>query len=173
MRVLGIDPGTWKTGIAVVEFEKQKIRPLHYETLVLQKNKGTLGLAPRLKKLYDALTEVLKIYQPDVVALEDVFFGLDFSAAVRIGEARAVAMLAATHFNVDVSEYSPTHIKQAVTGNGRADKVQVQFMVKHLLKLKEKPAADAADALAVAISHCHCARAKSGLKQPEKICSAS
>lgn len=155
MRVLGIDPGTWKTGIAVVEFEKQKINPLHYETLVLQKSKGVLSLPLRLKKLYDALTEVLKIYHPDVMALEDVFFGLDFSAAVRIGEARAVAMLAATHFNVEVTEYSATHIKQAITGNGRANKVQIQFMVKHLLKLKEKPTADAADALAVAICHCH------------------
>ncbi len=166
MRVLGIDPGTWRTGIGIVEFEKQKFKPLHYETLVLQKRKGELDLARRLKKLYDALTEVLKIYHPDVMAIEEVFFGLDFSAAVRIGEARAVAMLAATHFNIEVAEYAATRIKQAVTGNGHANKVQIQFMMRHLLNLKEKPPADAADALAVAICHCHLARTA-------KLCTAT
>ncbi len=155
MRVLGIDPGTWKTGVGVVVLDKGSLRALHYETLVLQRSQGHLSLAKRLKKLYDSLIEIFRIYRPDVVALEDIFYSLNFLTAVRIGEARAVAILAATHFDILVAEYSPARIKKAISGNGQASKVQMQFMVRQLLKLKENPPPDAADALAVAICHCH------------------
>lgn len=173
MRVLGIDPGTWATGVGLVENQRGKMECLHYETLLLRGRAGATNLPKRLKKLYDSLNEILKVYQPDVMALEDVFFGLDFSAAVRIGEARAMAILAATHFDIEVAEYAPTHIKKSVAGNGRASKVQIQYMVRQLLKLKENPPPDAADALAVAICHCHYAGRPSGLlarrDRPAKI----
>lgn len=157
MRVLGVDPGTWKTGIGVIDLEKGKYRLVHFETLTLQTPalKGRVPLAKRLKKIHGNLTEVLKIFKPEVMALENVFYGLSFSAAVRIGEARAIAILAATDFNVDIMEYSPAEVKNAVTGNGRASKVQMQFMVRHLLGLRENPPQDSADALALAICHCH------------------
>ncbi|HNV86765.1 MAG TPA: crossover junction endodeoxyribonuclease RuvC [Candidatus Omnitrophota bacterium] len=157
MRVLGVDPGTWRTGVGILDFEKGACNPVHYEVLWLQgkSKKDYQELSKRLRKIHDSLTEVFKIYKPDVMALEDVFYGQDFKAAVRIGEARAVAILAATEFDVRVSEYSPTQVKSAVCGNGRASKIQIQYMVRHLLKLRENPPADAADALAVAICHCH------------------
>mgnify|MGYP001439691307 CR=1 FL=1 len=160
MRVLGVDPGTWKTGIAIVDFDKGKYVPVHYETLTLQTKilKGRVSLPKRLKKIYDNLIEVLKIYNPSVMAIEDVFYSRNFAAAVRIGEARAVAILAATAHNVEVAEYAPTAVKSAVAGNGRASKVQMQYMVRHLLGLRENPPQDSADALAIAICHCHSVR---------------
>jgi crossover junction endodeoxyribonuclease RuvC len=160
MRVLGIDPGTWKAGIGLVDLEGGKLTSPHYETLVLQKAAGGIPLAKRLQKIYDSLGEVLKIYKPDVMALEDVFYSQSFSSAVRIGEARAIAILAATHHGISVAEYLPTRVKQAISGNGRAAKNQVQFMVRHLLGLRENPPPDAADALAVAICHCQNRREK-------------
>ncbi len=155
MRVLGIDPGTWKIGLAVIDQEKKGLRAVHYETIVLQDAKNRLSLARRLKKIYDSLMETFKVFKPDVAALEDIFYSLNLRTATRIGEARAVAILAATNFNVDVVEYSPARIKQAISGNGQASKIQMQYMVRHLLKLRENPDPDEADALAVAICHCH------------------
>lgn len=162
MRVLGVDPGTWTTGIGVVQEERGGITPVHYETLAFRRTSPRdgmrNGLAGRLKAIYDGLVEVIKIFQPDVMSLESVFFNKDFSAAVRIGEVRAVAMLAASHFHVEVAEYAPAVVKKAVVGNGQASKAQIQYMVKQLLHLRESPVQDAADALAVAICHCQASR---------------
>lgn len=159
MRIIGFDPGTWRAGIGVVDFDGKKIKAVHFETLNLQpasaySGKGGLPLKARLKKLYDNLQEIFKVYQAETLALEDIFFHHSFSSAVRIGEARAVAMLAASQFDMEIFEYKPTEVKKAISGNGRASKVQVQFMVRHLLQLRENPQSDAADALAVAICHC-------------------
>jgi crossover junction endodeoxyribonuclease RuvC len=169
MLVLGIDPGTWKTGVGVVDFQKAGLVSRHYETLVLKKDRENLSLAKRLQKLYDNLLQIIKIYQPDVLALENIFYGLNFNSAVRIGEARAVAILAATHFNIAVAEYTPTHIKKAIVGNGQASKTQIQFMVRHLLNLKENPPTDAADALAAAICHCQSLQSKKGAFLEKRI----
>jgi len=158
MRVLGVDPGTWKAGIAVVDYDRGKLTAVHYETLDLRAKSSTKNAATiekRLKRIHDELSQVVKTYKPDVMAIEDIFYGLNFRSAVRIGEARAVAILAATNYDVKVAEYLPTKVKKAVTGNGRASKVQVQFMVRHLLALRENPKQDSADALAVAICHCN------------------
>lgn len=135
--------------------EARGLKAVHYETLVFERGAKRLSRAERLKRIYENLLEVLKIYQPDAVALEDVFYGVSFPSSVRIGEARAVALLAAANFNVEISEYSPARIKKAVSGNGQASKIQVQYMVRHLLGLRENPETDAADALAAAICHCH------------------
>ena len=104
--------------------------------------------------------EVLKIYRPDVAVIESVFFHKDVKAAVKIGEARSVAILAARELSIAVEEYSPARIKQAVCGNGRATKSQVQFMIKQLLSLNMVPPPDSADALAIAICHIHHSRFK-------------
>lgn len=153
MRVLGIDPGTWKTGVGMVVREKAGLRALHYETLEVQDVRNKVSLAKRLKRIHDGLQEIFKIYRPDVVALEDVFYSESFKTAIRIGEARAVAILTATDFGVEVVEYPPARVKQAVSGNGVAVKTQMQFMVRHLLKLRTNPEPDSADALALAICH--------------------
>ena len=153
MRVAGVDPGTIQTGIGVIEQDARgQYRLTHAETIKVNAKKT---LPERLRDIYGALKEVLTIYRPDVVAIENVFFSKDFKAAVKIGEARAVAMLAAMDLNIPVEEYPPARVKESVCGNGRAHKEQIQFMVKQLLRLKELPPPDSADALAVAICHFH------------------
>lgn len=152
MRILGVDPGTRRTGIGIIESEGNRYRLLHFEILIL---KPTTPLPDRLKHIYHSLLVLLRQFRPDVLALENVFFGKDPRAMVKIGEARACAMLAASEEGIDVVEYPPARVKQAVSGNGRATKVQVQQMIKALLNMKTVPPADGADALAVAICHLH------------------
>ena len=152
-RVAGIDPGTIQTGIGFVEQgERKQYLLIHAETIHVHAKKS---LPERLREIYGGLKEVLTIYRPQVVAIENVFFSKDFKAAVKIGEARAVAMLAAMELSIPVHEYSPARVKEAICGNGRAHKSQIQFMTKQLLRLKELPLPDSADALAIAICHLH------------------
>ncbi len=150
MRVLGVDPGTLRMGLGVLEVRGSSYTLVTCETVKVSKN---LSIPERLKELYRALQEFIERYQPTVLALENVFFGKDVRALVKIGEARACAMLAAAEKGVPVVEYPPARIKEAVSGNGRASKIQIQQMIRHLLRLKEAPPHDAADALAVAICH--------------------
>lgn len=156
MRVAGIDPGTIATGIGILEQgEKDRFAVVHYETIRADSRES---LPERLREIHGSLREILKIYHPDVVALEGVFYSKDFKAAVKIGEARAAAILAAMELDISIEEYPPARVKQAICGNGRADKQQVQFMVKQILRLKEVPPADSADALGIAICHFHTSR---------------
>ena len=104
MRVIGIDPGTVRTGIGIIEINGRDTKTVHYEVITVN---NKLDLSKRLKEIFDTLTSIFKIYQPDVVALENIFFSKNFRSAVKIGEARAVAILAATNFNIPVSEYPP------------------------------------------------------------------
>ncbi len=159
MRILGVDPGTWKTGVGLIETQGSRYQLLHFEVISLKEN---LPLAARLLHIYKTLGERIREYRPDVMALENVFYSKDVSALVKIGEARACAMLAAAEQNLEVAEYPPARVKQSVTGSGRATKEQVQYMIKMLLNLKTPPPADGADALAVAICHTHMSR---GLRQ--------
>lgn len=153
MRVAGVDPGTIRTGVGILEKAPSGIiNVIHFETIEAGEKKP---LAERLRMIYGGLKEVFTIYRPETVAIESVFFNKDFKAAVKIGEARAVAMLAAIEQNIPVSEYMPNRIKEAVCGNGRAAKEQVQFMMKQILKMKELPPPDSADALAIAYCHLH------------------
>ena len=157
MRILGVDPGTWRTGVGVIESEGPKYRYLHCESISV---KSKISLPPRLVQIHRALCEIIQKFRPDILALENVFFGKDVQAMVKIGEARACAMLAASASGLDVIEYPPARVKQSVTGNGRATKEQIQHMVKTLLSLKTLPENDSADALAVAICHAHCYKNK-------------
>ncbi len=152
MRILGVDPGTWKTGVGIIETQGNRYQ-LVFETVIAVK--GDLPIAKRLLQIYQGITACIREHKPEVVALENVFFGKDLQAMVKIGEARSCAMLAAAEQNLEVVEYPPARVKQAVSGNGRATKEQIQHMIKTLLGLKEAPKADSADALAVAICHVH------------------
>lgn len=152
MRILGVDPGTRFAGVGIVEVDGNKYRPIHYDVI---KANAKLSIPKRLSIVYEGIKQVIAEYQPDVLALEDIFYGKDLRAMIHIGEARACAMLAASEQDIDVVEYPPTRVKQSVSGNGRASKEQMQQMVKTLLALKEVPPSDAADALAVAICHIH------------------
>ncbi|HPR24514.1 MAG TPA: crossover junction endodeoxyribonuclease RuvC, partial [Bacillota bacterium] len=110
----------------------------------------------RLKYLYESLTEIIKEHKPEEAAIEELFFNTNSKTAIMVGQARGVAILACTNSGLDISEYTPLQIKQALTGQGRADKKQVQFMVKNILALSEVPSPDdVADALAAAVCHGH------------------
>ena len=155
MRILGVDPGTQRTGAGLVEIKGSQYLLLHSETLHLSPK---LSAAEKLRFIYRTLRQVIKEFNPQVMALENIFFGKDLRAMIKIGEARACAMLAASEEGIPVVEYSPSEVKKALSGNGLATKEQVQFMVKSLLKMKTVPAPDSADALAIAICHAHSAR---------------
>lgn len=166
MRVLGVDPGTWKTGVGVIEAQGNRYQ-LVFETVIAVK--GDPPLSKRLFQIYQGISACIQEYKPDVLALENVFFGKDLQAMVKIGEARACAMLAAAEKNIDVAEYPPARVKQAVSGNGRATKEQIQHMIKTLLNLKEAPKADSADALAAAICHVHAGKQNRFEAQGKKL----
>ncbi|HEY1463868.1 MAG TPA: crossover junction endodeoxyribonuclease RuvC [Terriglobales bacterium] len=152
MRVLGIDCGTECTGFGVVELSSDsKLLCLHFGAIKLSPREP---LASRLSKIFDQLGVVIQQYAPDQVAIEEVFYSVNAKSALKLGQVRGVAMLAASSAGLHVAEYAPLSIKSAVVGYGRAEKYQVQYMVARLLALTEIPEpADAADALAIAICH--------------------
>ncbi len=152
MRVLGIDPGTHRCGAGILDAEGNRYKIVDAEVI---RAKSSLPIEERLYFIFENLRRLIKEFQPDVLALESLFYAKDIQAVVRIGEARACAMLAAREMKLPIFEYAPTAVKQSVTGNGRATKEQVQFMVTKLLNLKDAPYADSADALAIAICHLH------------------
>lgn len=155
LKVMGIDPGTLKMGVALVEKERNSIRAHFYKTISLS---SKLLIHRRLLIMHDEVLKLIDEFKPDIVALEDVFFGVNVKSAIRIGESRAAVIIAATKRNLEVVEYLPTRVKSAVCGNGRAAKGQVQNMVKNILSLDELPQSDAADALAVGICHVNSVR---------------
>lgn len=160
MRAFGIDCGTEITGFGVVESDDAGPEPR-----LICKAVGAIRLARsrplpnRLAEVYSRLTEELGRWQPDIVAVEEVFYSVNAKSALKLGQVRGVALLAAASQGVPLAEYAPLRIKSSVVGYGLAKKEQVQFMVARLLHLDELPQpADAADALAIAICHIHSAQ---------------
>ena len=156
MRVLGIDCGTEYTGYGIVE-----LAPSGKLTCLIS---GAIKLSPReplplrLNRIYERLTELIHQHQPEQVAIEDVFYAANVKSALKLGQVRGVAMLAAAAAGLHVAEYAPLSIKSSVVGYGRAEKHQVQQMVTRLLELQQPPEPmDASDALAIAICHLHTA----------------
>jgi crossover junction endodeoxyribonuclease RuvC len=160
MRVFGIDCGTEFTGYGVVELDHTARNPCLTHraagTIRLNKKEKT---PQRLAQVYAELTAMMTLHAPDCVAIEEVFFSANAKSALKLGQVRGVAMLAAATCMLPVAEYAPLTIKSSVTGYGLAAKEQVQFMVTRLLQLDQVPeSADAADALAIAICHLHTAQ---------------
>jgi len=156
MRVLGIDCGSEYTGFGVVE--ETADRKLVCRVNGAIKLKSGTPMAAKLEKIFADLTAIIAKYQPEIVAIEDVFYAINVKSALKLGQVRGVAMLAAASSGLQVAEYSPLSIKSAVVGYGRADKHQVQQMVTRLLGLASPPQpTDASDALAIAICHIHTA----------------
>lgn len=153
MIILGIDPGYAIVGIGVIEYVGNKFRPIEYNAITTEAHTPT---SLRLKTLYDEINIFIDKYKPDAIAIEELFFNSNAKTAILVAQARGVLIVAATNKGIPIFEYTPLQIKQAVTGYGRADKNQVQQMVKMLLNLNAIPKPDdAADALAVAICHAH------------------
>lgn len=153
MIILGIDPGYAIVGIGVLEYKGNKFRPIEYNAITTHASSIT---SLRLKKIKEDIQEYLHKYKPDAVAIEELFFNNNAKTAIAVAQARGVLVAEVAAANIPIYEYTPLQIKQAVTGYGRADKNQMQQMVKMLLNLNAIPKPDdAADALAVAICHAH------------------
>lgn len=163
MRILGIDPGLATIGYAVVDKEINNFDVLEYGIIKTSADKND---TERLKIIHQNIEELIKEFRPEEMAVEELFFNKNVKTAISVGQARGVILLAGSQAGLKVAEYTPLQIKQAVVGYGRADKNQVQQMVKSLLNLAELPRPDdAADALAVSICHGHVFSAHSGWEE--------
>ena len=153
-RILGIDPGVNVTGYGIIEIkEKGKPNLIGYGHI---KTNSRKSLSERIHNIYESLKEVISEYQPDFVAVEDLFYSENVKTAIVMGHARGAAIIAATTHKIPVSEFSPREVKMSVVGNGAAAKSQVQYMVRNILSIKDviEPD-DASDALAVALCKWH------------------
>lgn len=158
MRILGIDPGIATVGYGVIDSDGYNHKLI--STGVIETPAG-LFVDERLKMIYDDLCELIQEYKPEEVAIEELFFNTNSKTAIGVAEARGVILLCCKQKALTIAEYTPIQVKNSVTGNGRAEKSQIQEMVKTILKLKSIPKPDdAADALALAICHAHCAGSK-------------
>lgn len=151
VRVLGIDPGSRRTGFGVIDAEQGSAR--YCACGVVSSTDG--DFPARLKTIFDSVTSIVQEYRPDVLAIENVFVHKNAQSALKLGQARAAALCASFGAGVDVFEYAPREIKLSIVGTGSASKEQVQHMIAALLGLDGVPASDAADALAAALCHAH------------------
>ena len=151
MRILGIDPGSVKTGYGVINVAARRIECVDYGIIKL----GNAPLNDRLRTIFVDIQSLIETHQPDQVAIESVFVSRGLQSALKLGHARGAAICAAVTLDLAVAEYAPRQIKQAIVGKGGAAKQQVQYMVGMLLNIKNPIQEDAADALAVAICHQH------------------
>lgn len=161
LTILGIDPGSQITGVGVITACGSELKHLYSESLKLPK--GELSL--RLEQIYARLQHIIVQTRPDIVVIEKVFIAKNPQSALVLGHARGAAMLAAINNQVPMVEYSATEIKKTVVGRGRADKAQVQHMMRVLLGLRVAPAEDASDALAAAVCHAHHQQLNRTIKQ--------
>ena len=152
VRILGIDPGLRRTGWGVVESEGNR---LVYVACGSVEPRDTLPLAERLLAIHDGLAKVLAEHAPAEAAVEQTFVNKDGAATLKLGQARGIALLVPALAGIPVAEYSPNAVKKTVVGAGHADKTQIQMMLKILLPKADPKSADAADALAIAITHAH------------------
>ncbi len=153
MIILGIDPGFAIVGVGIIEYKGNKFRVIDYFAIT---TKAHTPIEQRLKIIYDGINEAINKYKPDFMAVEELFFNNNAKTAIAVGQARGVILLSAVNMGVPFFEYTPLQVKQAVAGYGRADKNQVQQMVKAILNLPAVPKPDdVADALAIAVCHAH------------------
>jgi crossover junction endodeoxyribonuclease RuvC len=156
MKILGIDPGIAIIGVGLIDYKNKRVSLCSYDCL---RTKKGIDTAQRLADLFDKLSKLIKKSRPDLIAVEEIFFFKNLKTAIDVSQARGVILLAAAKQKIKTCEYTPLQVKQALTGYGRADKKQIQQMVKNILALKEIPEPDdAADALAIAICCAHSLR---------------
>ena len=158
MKILGIDPGSRITGYGIIAKEGNRLVHLDNGAIFTDKARD---FPARLKRIYRELSEIIETFQPDAVAVENIFFSNNVQSALKLGQARGAAIVAGVNAGLPVFEYTALQVKQAVVGNGKAAKEQVQKMIKVLLNLPEVAQEDASDALAVAVCHAHSATIKS------------
>ncbi|MBR5318815.1 MAG: crossover junction endodeoxyribonuclease RuvC [Peptococcaceae bacterium] len=153
MIILGIDPGTATTGFGIIRVAGNSIKPVDYGVI---STPAGVPMEQRLVMIYEQMNQIIDRWKPEQVAIEELFFNKNITTGITVGQARGVLLLSCAQKGLQVHEYTPLQVKQALVGNGRAEKQQVQFMVKTFLGLREVPKPDdAADALAIAICHTH------------------
>ena len=153
MIILGIDPGYAIVGYGVIEYKNMRFRTLAYGAITTPAHTNS---EDRIKVIYDELDTLIKMYSPDCMAIEELFFNTNQKTAIMVAEARGVMLLCAVNNGLKIYEYTPLQVKQAVVGYGRAEKKQVIAMVVNFLNLEKKPKLDdTADALAIAVCHAH------------------
>jgi crossover junction endodeoxyribonuclease RuvC len=156
MKILGIDPGTATIGWAVIEEERGKLHAIAYGHISTSKD---LALETRLQEIRNDVAKIVKEYQPDAAALEELFFFNNQKTAISVAQSRGALLLTLADFGLSIAGYTPLEVKQALTGYGKADKQQVQRMAKEILRLSSLPKPDdVADALAIALCHAHHAK---------------
>ena len=151
MIILGIDPGLTKTGFGLISIKEDEPEIIDFG--IIQPNKDDT-LSKRLYTIYLDMEELIQTFSPTVLSIEDVFYGRNVKSALLLGQARGIAMLCAAKYDIPVFEYSAKKVKQAITGNGNADKTQLQYMIKQIFKLKQLPTPlDASDAIGIALCY--------------------
>lgn len=165
MIALGIDPGTRRLGWGVVRAEGNRVCHVAHGVIAVDE---TLTLAKRLVLIDEQLAAVVSRYRPVVGSVETIFFNKDAQAAAKLGHARGIVLLGLARANIDVVEYPPAQVKRIVTGRGQADKRQVAMMIRALLRLDEVPPSDAADALALAVTHLRRAPIEQALRESQQ-----
>ena len=156
MRILGIDPGFAITGYSIIDYIGNKFK-LITSGAILTEAKTSFPL--RLTKIYDELTMIIQEYKPDAISVEELFFNQNVKTAINVAQARGIVLVVGCKNNIPTFEYTPLQVKQAVAGYGRADKIQVQKMVKTILKAETLPKLDdITDSMAVGICHAHSAK---------------
>ncbi len=157
VRILGIDPGLRRTGWGVIVTEGTRLSYLGCGTIL---SDDKLTLAERLRQLHDGIEDVIRSFSPDEAAVEETFVNKDAQATLKLGQARGIALLVPALHDLRVAEYAANMVKKTVVGSGHADKRQIQAMIKVLLPKADNNGADAADALAIAITHAHHRKAR-------------
>lgn len=151
MRILGIDPGTAIVGFSILDFENNRFNVIDYGCIFTDKD---MPMEDRLCKIYSELDGIIKKYNPDEMAIEELFYFKNNKTVISVGQARGVIILCGRQNNLIINHYTPLQVKTGITGYGKAEKKQIQLMVQRILGLKEIPKPDdAADALAIAITH--------------------
>ncbi len=158
MIILGIDPGYATVGYGIIETDGMRFRTVDYGAVTTPAN---TSFDIRLEMIYDGICELCGRYKPDAASVEELFFNTNITTGIAVGHSRGVILLALRKSGVDFYEYTPLQVKQSVVGYGRAEKKQVMIMTKTLLGLERMPRPDdAADALALAVCHAHCAKSQ-------------
>ena len=156
MRILGIDPGFAITGYSIIDYQGNKFKLIDSGAVT---TKAGVSFPQRLTKIYDDLSMIIDKYKPDAISVEELFFNNNVKTAINVAQARGVVLVVGCKNNIPTYEYTPLQIKQAVAGYGRADKVQVQKMVKAILNVEKLPKLDdTTDSMAAAICHAHSAK---------------
>lgn len=158
MRIIGIDPGTAIVGYGIIDFNKNSYSTVYYGVITTSKD---LNMEDRLLIIYQELKKILEEYKPEYIAIEDLFYFKNNKTVISVAQARGIILLSAKQNNIPISSYTPLQVKIGITGYGKADKKQIQQMTQRILGLSEIPKPDdAADALAIAITHINALNSK-------------